>query len=71
MLSDIWIRLRTLVRRKAVEGELDDEMRFHFEQLVAKYAKEGMTQDEARRRARLEFGGAGRGERRMSRSARS
>src|ERR1700751_1137229 len=57
MLSDILIRLRSLLRRKAVEVELDDEIRFHFEQQVAKYIAAGMPRDEARRRARLEFGG--------------
>jgi hypothetical protein len=58
MLSDILIRLRALFRRDAVEGELDDELRFHFEQQVAKYVQSGLPREEARRRARLEFGGA-------------
>jgi predicted permease len=58
MLSDILIRLRALFRRNAVERELDDELRFHFEQQVEKYAAAGLTHEEARRRTRLEFGGA-------------
>ena len=58
MLNDLRIRLRALFRRNAVEGELDDELRFHFEQQVEKYARSGLTREEARRRARLEFGGA-------------
>src|SRR6202522_223272 len=58
MLSDILIRLRALFRRDDVEGELDDELRFHFEQQVAKYVQAGVPGEEARRRARLEFGGA-------------
>ena len=58
MLSDILIRLRALFRRDAVEGELDDELRFHFDQQVAKYVQSGVPREEARRRARLEFGGA-------------
>jgi putative ABC transport system permease protein len=57
MLTDVWIRIRALVRREAVEGELDDELGFHFEQQVEKYIRGGMGRDEARRRARIEFGG--------------
>lgn len=57
MLSDIWMRMRALLRRKSVEGELDDELRFHFARQVEKYVRAGMTREEATRRARLEFGG--------------
>jgi putative ABC transport system permease protein len=57
MLTDVWIRIRALVRRAAVEGELDDELRFHFEQQVEKYIRAGMGREQARRRARMEFGG--------------
>jgi putative ABC transport system permease protein len=57
MLTDLWIRMRALFRRKSVEGELNDEVQFHFDQQVAKYIAAGTTRDEATRRARLEFGG--------------
>ena len=57
MLRDLWIRMRSLVRRGTVERELEEEMRFHFEQQVGRYAAQGMTREEARRRAQLEFGG--------------
>jgi predicted permease len=57
MVSDLWIRLRALFGRKSVERELDDELGFHFEQQVEKYIRGGMGREEARRRARLEFGG--------------
>jgi len=50
-------RLRTLFRRHAAEGELDDELRFHLERQIAKYQILGMSEAEAERRARLEFGG--------------
>jgi macrolide transport system ATP-binding/permease protein len=43
MLSDLFFRARSLFRRKAVEAELDDELRFHFEQQVAKYVNSGLT----------------------------
>jgi putative ABC transport system permease protein len=58
MWSDLLIRVRALVRPKSVERELDEELRFHFESQVEKYETAGMTKEEARRRARLEFGGA-------------
>jgi len=57
MLSDVLIRLRALFRRGEVESELDDEMRFHFDQLVEKFVQSGLPAAEARRSARLEFGG--------------
>ncbi len=57
MLTDWILRLRSLVKRDAVERELDDELRFHFEHLVDSHMRQGCTRDEAVRRARLEFGG--------------
>src|SRR5215472_10833736 len=57
MLSDVLYRLRALFRREQVEEELDDELRFHFEQAVAKGIREGLTSDEAARRARILVGG--------------
>ena len=57
MLSDLLMRLRALFRRKAVEGEMNDELRFHFEQHVKKLVEAGMPREAAQRQARLEFGG--------------
>jgi predicted permease len=57
MLTDIIFRLRSLFRRKRVETDLDDELRFHFEQHVEKHVRSGLTHDAAVRRARLLFGG--------------
>lgn len=57
MLSDLFIRLRSLFRRGAVEGELDEELRFHLEHQVEKYIQSGLTREEAVRRVRIEFGG--------------
>jgi putative ABC transport system permease protein len=45
------------MRHPAVENELDDELRFHLERETEKYVKSGMSEAEALRRARLEFGG--------------
>jgi predicted permease len=58
MLNDLWIRLRALFQRNTVESELDDEIRFHFEQQVEKFVQSGLPLTEAHRRARLTFGGS-------------
>ena len=57
MLDDLVFRLRSLLRRSAVEGELDEELRFHLEQSVRRYVDAGLTREDATRRARIEFGG--------------
>jgi len=57
MIDDILYRLRALFRRRKVEAELADELRFHFEQQVEKYVKAGLNREEATRQARLLFGG--------------
>ena len=57
MLSDLVIRLRSLLRQRTVESELDDELTFHVAHLVDKFIAAGVPLEEARRRARLELGG--------------
>jgi predicted permease len=57
MLNDLRFRLRALFQRRAVETELDQELRFHFENEVEKHKSRGMAPEEALRRARLSFGG--------------
>ena len=57
MLSDMLYRLRALLRHRSLEGELDDELRFHFEHQVEKLVRTGLDRTEANRRARLTFGG--------------
>lgn len=57
MLSDLWIRGRSLFRRRSVERELDEELRFHLERQVEKYVQSGMSREEGQRRARVAFGG--------------
>ena len=44
-------------RRGLTEKRLEAELRFHLEQQIAGYVAAGMAPEEARRRARLEFGG--------------
>ncbi|MPY90333.1 MAG: FtsX-like permease family protein [Luteitalea sp.] len=48
---------RRLLGRRRIEAELDAELRDHVERQVADYMRAGVTEPEARRRARLEFGG--------------
>lgn len=49
--------LTRLMRRQRLEAQLDAELRDHFERLVADYVDDGFSEPDARRRARLEFGG--------------
>jgi predicted permease len=46
-----------LFRKTQAEKQLDSELRFHLEQEISNYVAAGLTPEEARRRARLEFGG--------------
>jgi predicted permease len=48
--------LRGLVRRSQLEGELDDELRFHLASRADDLERQGLTRAEAERRARVEFG---------------
>jgi len=62
MRSEHWLftiplRLRSLFRRAQVDQELDDELRDHLERKTEEYASQGMTQEQAHRRARLDLGG--------------
>ncbi len=57
MLSDLLFRLRALLRSKAVEAELDEELRCHIDLQADEYMNSGLPREEAYRRARLLFGG--------------
>ncbi len=57
VISELLFRLRALFRRGSMEEELDEELRGHFEQQVEKYVQSGLPVGDAKRRARLEFGG--------------
>jgi predicted permease len=57
MLTDLAHRLRALFRRRAVESDLDEELRFHWEREVARHLRAGRTRQEAERLTRLQFGG--------------
>ncbi|MGA8599664.1 MAG: ABC transporter permease [Bryobacteraceae bacterium] len=46
-----------LLKRNELERKLDAELRFHFDRQVADNIRRGMSEAEARRSARLKFGG--------------
>ena len=49
-----WVQ--RLVRRRSLERESREELRFHVEMLIAELIRRGASEAEARRRARLELG---------------
>jgi putative ABC transport system permease protein len=57
VFSDLFFRLRSLFRHNAVEEEMNDELRFHFEQQTDNLMRSGLSKDEATRQARFKFGG--------------
>jgi putative ABC transport system permease protein len=56
MITELLTRMRFLIFRKKL-SELDEELQFHLEQAIAKNVAAGMTAEDARRRALIEFGG--------------
>jgi predicted permease len=56
-----WRRLRSwsqsMLRRSRIEREMDVELRFHMEEFAKDLVSKGVPQNEALRRARIEFGG--------------
>ena len=51
------LRLRSLARRTEVDHELDEEFRFHLDQVIEENLAAGMAEDEARRSALRTIGG--------------
>ena len=49
--------LRALMGRRDFEANMADELRFHIEQYTADLMRSGLSKEEAKRRAQLEFGG--------------
>ncbi len=56
-LYTIPLRLQSLFRWAQADQELDNELRDHLERKTQEYVAQGMTQEEAHRRARLDLGG--------------
>jgi predicted permease len=57
----LWSRfhfwLLAILRRSRMEGEMDAELRFHIEAFAEDLVRNGVSREEALRRARIEFGG--------------
>ena len=49
--------LRRFTRRPLADKRLDAELRFHLDQATADNVADGLSPEEARRRARIELGG--------------
>ncbi len=58
MCSDLLFRLRAVFRARSMDTGLDEELRFHLDRQREKYIQAGLSPEEARRRVRLDFGGA-------------
>src|SRR5262245_19628475 len=56
-LYTVPLRLRSLFRRRQVEQELDEELRYHLERQIEEHIAKGMTPDEARYAALRAMGG--------------
>src|SRR5438876_4908941 len=56
-LFTIPLRLRSLFHWAQADQELDDELRDHLARKTEEYVAQGMTREEAHRRARLDLGG--------------
>jgi len=56
-LQSVLHRLRNLFRKDSVERETDQELHFHLEREIAQHVSRGMSAEEARHAALLEFGG--------------
>jgi predicted permease len=56
MVSRLRSLVRTLLGRRNVERALADELTFHLEARTEHWRQQGLSDDHARRRARLEFG---------------
>ncbi len=54
--SIVRLRMRSIVARRVVEEELDEELRFHIERQIEEDVAGGMSRDEARRGAAFDGG---------------
>ena len=51
------VLLEPLFRRDRLDQSMDDEMRFHIDERAADLHRSGLPEDEAKRKAQIEFGG--------------
>lgn len=57
MMRGMLLRILRLLRRRASEREIDEELRFHLEMEAQEHQRSGVDRAEARRRALIAFGG--------------
>ena len=55
-LRDLTLRLRALLAPRRAEQELEEELAFHIEREAHRHIEDGVSPEEARRRARARFG---------------
>jgi predicted permease len=56
-MPDVWMRIRELIGRTDLDGELDEEVGLHLQMMEEEFRRRGMSEAEARAAARREFGG--------------
>jgi len=56
-IQRLFLRLRSLISPRRPDGEVAEELAFHVDMQTSRNLEAGMAHDEARRRARIEFGG--------------
>lgn len=56
-LSELWLRIRGSLNRKAISQEMEREFQFHIEQATARNIARGMSPEDARTHALRTFGG--------------
>jgi putative ABC transport system permease protein len=56
-MPGIWTRLKELIRRTRLDGELDEEVGLHLQMMEDEFRRNGMSEAEACAAARREFGG--------------
>jgi hypothetical protein len=55
-LTSLWLRIKTLVMRRKLDRDLDDELRFHLVMRQQKFEKAGLSVAEASAAAQRRFG---------------
>ncbi|MGB7762869.1 MAG: ABC transporter permease [Bryobacteraceae bacterium] len=56
-MPDTWMRIRELIDRTRLDGELDEEVDLHLQMMEEEFRRRGMSEAEAKAAARREFGG--------------
>ncbi len=57
MLRPLLARIAGLVRQRALDRDLDDEVQFHLDMMAEEFVRRGLAPDDARRAAYRHFGG--------------